>query len=541
MGDRTSTTATDSMSFVAITGHSQSPCGYCHSQTDSSAAFGLWAYALTPHVYQDLIDHGWRRSGKYLYRPATHQTCCPAYTIRLPAVQCVVSRSHKKVLHATADTTITDHAPVELFMAPATPVPALANVDMSLHRASGCTVAQSGPPPHSLAPSASDQLHPSMKTINCTIPTGETAIPGLSHESGLASISGKRITKRDRKRIKKSLQESTKTDRTDRTDKTDNAPNQSSNTCSIMDLIQDLESEESGQAHRLKVILEPAEFTQETFDLYKKYQIAIHKDPPSRIQPQQFIQFLVDSPIVSELINDDALCTSSLSDASLLRCWQVSSESPAQQPCASYGSFHQKYYIDNILVAVAVLDILPKCVSSVYFMYDPDYSFLSLGTYSALREIALTNWLSSTMPQGLDYYYMGYYIHSCVKMRYKASYKPSEIMCPEIYRWVAMRDAVHLLEAKRDTALADASAASATTGSDCNGLVDAISSPREIRIINASEISDEMVADINVLSKRRLVRLHSLRNNHDLVVHIKEFFTRAELATLADRLVFVAV
>ncbi|KAH6593032.1 hypothetical protein BASA50_007665 [Batrachochytrium salamandrivorans] len=228
------------MSFVAITGHSQSPCGYCHSQTDSSAAFGLWAYALTPHVYQDLIDHGWRRSGKYLYRPATHQTCCPAYTIRLPAVQCVVSRSHKKVLRkmrvylsrptiptiptgtititdtitGTITDTITDHAPVELFMAPATPVPALANVDMSLHRASGCTVAQSGPPPHSLAPSASDQLHPSMKTINCTIPTGETAIPGLSHESGLASISGKRITKRDRKRIKKSLQESTKTDRT---------------------------------------------------------------------------------------------------------------------------------------------------------------------------------------------------------------------------------------------------------------------------------------------------------------------------------------
>ncbi|KAH6562905.1 hypothetical protein BASA62_008853 [Batrachochytrium salamandrivorans] len=145
------------------------------------------------------------------------------------------------------------------------------------------------------------------------------------------------------------------------------------------------------------------------------------------------------------------------------------------------------------------------------------------------------------MPQGLDYYYMGYYIHSCVKMRYKASYKPSEIMCPEIYRWVAMRDAVHLLEAKRDTALADASAASAASGSDCNGLVDAISSPREIRIINASEISDEMVSDINVLSKRRLVRLHSLHNNHDLVVHIKEFFTRAELATLADRLVFVAV
>ena len=37
------------------------------------------------------------------------------------------------------------------------------------------------------------------------------------------------------------------------------------------------------------------------------------------------------------------------------------------------------------LVAVGVIDILPRCVSSVYLFYDPDYFFLSLGVYSALR------------------------------------------------------------------------------------------------------------------------------------------------------------
>lgn len=37
------------------------------------------------------------------------------------------------------------------------------------------------------------------------------------------------------------------------------------------------------------------------------------------------------------------------------------------------------------LIAVGVIDILPRCVSSVYLFYDPDYSFLSLGVYSALR------------------------------------------------------------------------------------------------------------------------------------------------------------
>lgn len=30
----------------------------------------------------------------------------------------------------------------------------------------------------------------------------------------------------------------------------------------------------------------------------------------------------------------------------------------------------------------------------------------------------------------LKYYYMGYYIHTCPKMRYKADYTPSELLCP---------------------------------------------------------------------------------------------------------------
>jgi arginyl-tRNA---protein transferase len=56
---------------------------------------------------------------------------------------------------------------------------------------------------------------------------------------------------------------------------------------------------------------------------------------------------------------------------------------------------------------MAVLDILPKCVSSVYFMYDPEYAFLSLGKYSALREIALTQEFEGKVSKELHWYYMG--------------------------------------------------------------------------------------------------------------------------------------
>ena len=36
---------------------------------------------------------------------------------------------------------------------------------------------------------------------------------------------------------------------------------------------------------------------------------------------------------------------------------------------------------------VGVVDILPHSLSAKYLFYDPDYAFLSLGTYTALREI----------------------------------------------------------------------------------------------------------------------------------------------------------
>jgi len=44
-------------------------CGYCKGAT-SSFAHGMWAHRLTCQDYQDLIDRGWRRSGKYCYKPS---------------------------------------------------------------------------------------------------------------------------------------------------------------------------------------------------------------------------------------------------------------------------------------------------------------------------------------------------------------------------------------------------------------------------------------------------------------------------------------
>lgn len=45
-----------------------------------------------------------------------------------------------------------------------------------------------------------------------------------------------------------------------------------------------------------------------------------------------------------------------------------------------------------------------------------------------------------------QHYYLGYYIHSCPKMRYKAQYRPSEMLCAETHQWVAFDQALPILD-----------------------------------------------------------------------------------------------
>ncbi len=51
--------------------------------TKTSKSYGLLFDSLPYDTYEDLINHGWRRSGKHLYRPHNFESCCPALSIRL--------------------------------------------------------------------------------------------------------------------------------------------------------------------------------------------------------------------------------------------------------------------------------------------------------------------------------------------------------------------------------------------------------------------------------------------------------------------------
>ena len=84
-------------------------------------------------------------------------------------------------------------------------------------------------------------------------------------------------------------------------------------------------------------------------------------------------------------------------------------------PPRGFGSFHHQYRVDGRLVAVGVVDVLPKCLSSKYFFWEPSFAWASLGKLGALREI---EWVAEAGKEclSLQYYYLGYYIHNCAKV-----------------------------------------------------------------------------------------------------------------------------
>lgn len=67
---------------------------------------------------------------------------------------------------------------------------------------------------------------------------------------------------------------------------------------------------------------------------------------------------------------------------------------------------------------------------SVYLIYSAKMEEHSPGKLSALKEIALAQEMARYGAPGMGYLYMGFYIHSCQKMRYKGQYAPSYLLEP---------------------------------------------------------------------------------------------------------------
>ncbi|KAJ9132605.1 Arginine-tRNA-protein transferase 1 [Pleurostoma richardsiae] len=177
-------------------------------------------------------------------------------------------------------------------------------------------------------------------------------------------------------------------------------------------------------AHEFTVTLEPDTFTEEKYVVFENYQRIVHQEPPSKITRHGFKRFLCNSPLRRK--------TYAAPDGRERRL----------------GSFHQCYRLDGKLVAVGVLDLLPDCVSAVYFLYHESVHVHNPGKLGALREIALA------IEGGYRWWYSGYYIHSCPKMRYKIDYSPQYVLDPETLVWHLLdKDALSIFDRKHYVSL----------------------------------------------------------------------------------------
>lgn len=172
-------------------------------------------------------------------------------------------------------------------------------------------------------------------------------------------------------------------------------------------------------------VLLPDDFGMDKFDLFRKYQISIHKEDEDDVTPESFYRFLCTNPFEQHDID-----------------WREVNKEWAKRNYSSKplqtlaGPVHECYIIDGELAAIAVLDILPTSISSVYFMWDPKHAKLGLGTVSAIREIMFAKLLNK------DHYYLGFYIPDCPKMVYKGKFDGQirNFNADRVNEWVKIKD-----------------------------------------------------------------------------------------------------
>uniref|UniRef100_A0A8C7NEJ6 Arginyl-tRNA--protein transferase 1 n=1 Tax=Oncorhynchus mykiss TaxID=8022 RepID=A0A8C7NEJ6_ONCMY len=406
---------------------------------------GMWSHAMTVQDYQDLIDRGWRRSGKYVYKPIMNKTCCPQYTIRCHALNFQPSKTHKKILKKMSKFLSKGEMPTE----------------------QGDGERKFAFYLFSLSPSHPLFLFP---FFSCS-PSHSS--PSLSSPSGVGADPGRPLCRKA-----KELRKARRLQKEQKRQVGGGVPaSATSNPATPVQLTQPKALEEfineslpDSPLHRLEVRLvrsnPPSSQFKASFDasyqVYKLYQMAIHHDPPDKPTESQvrLVPVNDDDPQFMATYEQSAALyaryqmavhgdTPSECNESEFRRFLCDSplemETPPDGPAAGYGSFHQQYWLDGRIVAVGVVDILPTCVSSVYLYYHPDFASLSLGSYSALREVAFTRQLQKQSPK-LCFYYLGFYIHSCNKMRYKGQYQPSDLLCPETYVFVPIECCIPSLE-----------------------------------------------------------------------------------------------
>lgn len=86
-------------------------------------------------------------------------------------------------------------------------------------------------------------------------------------------------------------------------------------------------------------------------------------------------------------------------------------------------------FVNGKLAGNGFLDLGKTSLSTIYFSFDPQFSSLSPGTFSIIKEI---EWARNN---GLQYYHLGYYIREISSMQYKGLFRPFQLLDFETGIW----------------------------------------------------------------------------------------------------------
>ncbi|MCG8570257.1 MAG: arginyltransferase [Spirochaetes bacterium] len=138
----------------------------------------------------------------------------------------------------------------------------------------------------------------------------------------------------------------------------------------------------------VQVVTKPVEFKIEDFILYQHYcQVKHNKEKTPELE--DYYLFLIESPVNTQMM---------------------------------------KYYLDDKLIGIGLIDLLYHSISSVYYAFDPQYAKRSLGVFSVLEEINLCKRLNK------DYLQLGFWVNHSQKMSYKNQYRPYQLLIDQ--QWV---------------------------------------------------------------------------------------------------------
>jgi len=481
-------------------GYDGNKCGYCENPK-GSITMGFSASHLSLQDYQDLMDRGWRRCGTYYYKPDVPNGCCKLFTIRLEAAKYQMRKSHKKVMKkwnrflAGEDVRPgKDENEIKNPLADENEKKIVKAIEekeeqtddeMAIMKALkeflDWTKANSGRLAQILGWSENEVIQVSERTEKETkvlkanakkfgdyttnllmllfadnrARLGQGGIKNVSdfigkirelavetlaplvenmnvniQENGYIGFALNRQNAGtiSESSLKKSMEEEKKPQGGDmQIEETKGEENRLKKEIVRKDLTAKVIEEEpvSSKARKFEIRFERAAFDKESFAMYQRYCKDIHEK--EKEDKKGYTDFL---------------CLQGLEVDKM--------ESGGKT--LQLGCYHMKYYVDDKLIAIGVVDLLPKCLSSVYFFYEPEYKYLSLGVVGAVKEIEYVQEMSKYFPE-FKYYYLGFYIQDCQKMVYKGEYEPAELLCPYTYNWVTLDEELRKRIDKRETRL----------------------------------------------------------------------------------------